>query len=255
MIDIKFISETQLLMQKQILIVAKTYPTPSKKYGELVCTAGIDENNNWFRLYPVPFRKLNKENKYKKYQWINVEVEKDLNDPRFESFKIIGSIEPLEIIDTKNGWSLKKEILIKNIYTNKSQLIYDCRLSEKRTSLAIFKPNKILDFYFETNHEANETSESTIYKLPYKFYYKFTDNEGKISNLQIIDWEIGELTRKLLRQYKDDENKIEAVLRQKYFHEMLKKDVYLFLGTNKIWHIRKSSNPFMIIGIFLSTNC
>ncbi len=31
---------------------------------------------------------------------------------------------------------------------------------------------------------------------------------------------------------------------------MQKKDVYLFLGTNREWHIRKSPNPFMIIGIF-----
>ncbi len=31
---------------------------------------------------------------------------------------------------------------------------------------------------------------------------------------------------------------------------MLKRDIYLFLGTNRQWHIRKSPNPFMIIGVF-----
>lgn len=31
---------------------------------------------------------------------------------------------------------------------------------------------------------------------------------------------------------------------------MQKRDVYLFLGTSREWHIRKSPNPFMIIGIF-----
>jgi len=30
-------------MRKKILIVAKIYPTKSKKYTELVCTAGVDE--------------------------------------------------------------------------------------------------------------------------------------------------------------------------------------------------------------------
>jgi hypothetical protein len=37
-------------MRKKILIVAKTYPCPSTKYGELVCTAGIDETGKWHRL-------------------------------------------------------------------------------------------------------------------------------------------------------------------------------------------------------------
>ena len=43
---------------KKILILVKTYPSLSKKYEELVCTAGMDENGDWFRLYPIPFRKL-----------------------------------------------------------------------------------------------------------------------------------------------------------------------------------------------------
>ncbi len=205
-------------MQKKILIIAKTLPTPSKKYGELVCTAGIDENSNWFRLYPIPFKNLNKENKYKKYQWINVEVEKDTNDPRLESYKIIGNIEPLNIVDTKNGWELRKELIIKNVYMSKTKLLYDCKVSNERTSLAIFKSNKLLNFYIdESNNKEN---------LPYKFYYSFADNKGRISNLQIIDWEIGELTRKLLRQYKGNYKKIKGILKQKYFYEMQQKDIY-----------------------------
>ena len=31
---------------------------------------------------------------------------------------------------------------------------------------------------------------------------------------------------------------------------MLKRNIHLFLGTNRQWHIRKSPNPFMIIGVF-----
>ena len=40
-------------------------------------------------------------------------------------------------------------------------------------------------------------------------------------------------------------------VRQKYEVEFLKeKDIYLFLGTTKEWHMRRANNPFVIIGVF-----
>jgi hypothetical protein len=36
---------------EQILIVAKTYPTPSTKHDETVCTAGLRKNGSWIRIY------------------------------------------------------------------------------------------------------------------------------------------------------------------------------------------------------------
>ena len=41
-----------------MLIIAKTYPELSAKYGETVCTAAVDETGNPLRLYPIPFRYL-----------------------------------------------------------------------------------------------------------------------------------------------------------------------------------------------------
>lgn len=34
----------------KILITVKTYPIPSQKYDELVCTAGVTENGEFIRL-------------------------------------------------------------------------------------------------------------------------------------------------------------------------------------------------------------
>ena len=48
---------------RKVFITAKTYPTLSKKYYELVCTAGILDDGNWVRIYPLPFRKLDYENR------------------------------------------------------------------------------------------------------------------------------------------------------------------------------------------------
>jgi len=58
-------------MEKQrVLITVKTYPTLSRKYGETVCTAGVREDGSWLRIYPVPFRRLDEAEQYKKYDWI-----------------------------------------------------------------------------------------------------------------------------------------------------------------------------------------
>ena len=64
------------LHEEQILIVVKTYPRPSFKYRELVCTAGITLNGKWIRFYPISYRYLDYNKWYKKYQWVNVKIEK-----------------------------------------------------------------------------------------------------------------------------------------------------------------------------------
>jgi hypothetical protein len=37
----------------RFLVIVKTYPSPSTKYGETVCCAGIDaQNGAWIRKFP-----------------------------------------------------------------------------------------------------------------------------------------------------------------------------------------------------------
>jgi hypothetical protein len=67
----------------RVLIVVKTYPHPSESYQELVCTAGIREDGSFIRLYPIDFRYRPLYQWYKKYQWIEVDIEKNLILSRF----------------------------------------------------------------------------------------------------------------------------------------------------------------------------
>ena len=60
--------------RKRVYIVVKTYPTISTKYAELVCTAGVLEDGSWIRLYPIPFRKLEIEQKYKNILGLAIDV-------------------------------------------------------------------------------------------------------------------------------------------------------------------------------------
>lgn len=98
--------------KKKILITVKTYPTPANKYIETVCTAGLTESGEWIRLYPIRFRMLDEEKQFKKFDWIEVEVEKrSINkDRRPESyFCNSDSIRIIGHLDTAEGIGLYAE--------------------------------------------------------------------------------------------------------------------------------------------------
>ena len=134
--------------KKKILIVVKTYPMPSRKYKEIVCTAGVLEDGSWIRLYPINYRDKDDLEKYEKYQWIHVEIEKNKQDYRPESYKPIGDIILGGKVSTGNNrdWSeRKKYVLAKETKTM-------CGLQktlQKNISLAVVKPRKVINFYWE----------------------------------------------------------------------------------------------------------
>jgi len=261
--------------RKRVYIVVKTYPTISKKYSELVCTAGILEDGSWIRLYPMPFRKLDLDQKYKKYTWVELEVERNTSDFRPETYRPL-NYETLVAEEPKNkkvDWSNRKSIIFKNkkIHTNITELITEAKTI--KTSLAIFKPTKILDFVIEpverewgkdklANLEAEynqlsifQTPEEierefrVVNKVPYRFSYTFEDDAGKTATLMIEDWEIGMLYFNCLSRANYDEKTAVEKVREKYMVEFAKKDLYFFLGTTKQFH-NIAPNPFIIIGVF-----
>ena len=186
--------------KKKILITVKTYPVPSKKYDETVCTAGITENGEWIRLYPIEFRKLEHSKQYKKYDLVEVMVEKRTEDFRKESFRPIGTCKIIGHIGTKNGWAERKALVLNKVrvYKNISELISDSK-SPSFVSLAVFKPTEILDFKCEEqdhNWSVEESKQLDMFasntfkrveKLPFKFKYIFKDETDRISKLIIID--------------------------------------------------------------------
>ena len=261
--------------RKRIYITVKTYPTISKEYSELVCTAGILEDGSWIRLYPVPFRKLDFDQKYRKYTWIEVDVTRNLNDFRPETYR--PNLETLAVepkaSNKRVDWDERKRIIFKNqkIYTNLQELISKARADD--TSLAIFKPTKVLDLLVEETDrdwdpdkltilrnlsqqmslfqtpEELEAEFKVVQKVPYKFSYHFEDDSGKHSTLMIEDWEIGMLYFNSLAAADGNEKVAIEKVRKKYFDYFTTRDLYFFMGTTKEHH-RVSKNPFIIIGAF-----
>lgn len=265
-----------MIERKKICIMAKTYPTLSEKYDELVCTAGLLEDGSWIRIYPLPFRKLEYDQRYKKYQWIEADVERNTADVRVESYKIfnIETLKKLGTIGTEHAWSKRNALVFKlqKVYTNLEELISISRATN--ISLAIFKPTRVLDFVWEDVEREwpkekleaikAKASQSSLFqspeeiarelqfvrKLPYRFSYVFEDDSGKRSTLMAEDWEVGMLYWTCLEAAHGDETQALKKVRQKCFDHFIRDtDLHFFMGTTKAYH-GWSSNPFIIVGLY-----
>lgn len=263
---------------KKILISVKTYPTLSRKYDELVCTAGFLEDGSWIRVYPIPYRKLHYADRYQKWQWVEIDVVKNAKDFRKESFRpadIETEIVLGDKIGTENNWEERKKIVLKNVRDNMDELIEEAQNPEVGTPLAVLKPKEIKDFIWEEEEREwnkekldavyanqqqlklfDEETEATkkifkvVKKLPYKFSYVFTTEDGKERTLMIEDWEVGELYWNCLKANGGDEEDACRKVREKFFDWMAKKrDLYFLLGTTQRHH-NYAKNPFIIIGAF-----
>lgn len=264
----------EVIDHAKVLITVKTYPLPSNKYEELVCTAGILEDGRWIRIYPIPFRSLPHDKKFGKYEWIELDLIRNKSDFRPESYRPKSDASNIYIISkvgTEHEWAERKKFVLQNTFTSFKELI-DLAKGETQKSLATFRPREIVDFIIEedtrtwkeqwlANYEQyglfdiDEKGEGVLRKIvdkvPYKYSYRFfCEGETKPRTLMIEDWEIGALYWNCLKQVGGDEIEANKLVRKKYFEEFLyKKELHLFVGTTKQYH-NMAPNPFVIIGVF-----
>ena len=127
---------------ERILILAKTYPSPSAQYVETSCVAGISQDGSMRRLYPVPFRMIEEGQQFKKWQWIDVRIEKANKDHRPESHKLyVDTITCGDVIDTKKEWTGRWEWLDKIPAFESFDAIESGRLADG-LSIALLRPKR-----------------------------------------------------------------------------------------------------------------
>jgi hypothetical protein len=261
--------------RERILITVKTYPQLSRKYGETVCTAGLRPDGTWMRIYPVPFRRLDEKEQYRKFDWIECGFVRNSSDPRPESFCPVDmkAMLPVGHLGTGDHWRQRRDLVLRRarVYTKLDELISGAKANT--LSLAVFKPSRILGFAWEEAEERewNQTrveemrqranqgelfSEDEwrktfdlVRKLPYKFSYRFEDEAGRESTLQILDWEAGMLYWNCVRGCQGDESVALRQMKARYFDDFVRKDLHFFMGTILEWHFR-APNPWVIVGVF-----
>lgn len=241
--------------ERRILILCKTYPSPSTKYSETSCVAGMDESGELVRLYPVPFRLIEDDKQFKKWQWISVRIEKSRNDHRPESHKVfVDTIHcDAESLPTTNHWQ-ERRLWLDKLPVFKSFNALESTRQKHGTTLALLRPRrivaleikpvatpewtedekeKLLKMQVQGDLFGEDEKKSIIQlrKLPYDFYYRYecnTPNGAVEGRHKIVDWEIGALYWNVRRKHGPG---WEKPFRAKFEEELPSKDLMFLMGT------------------------
>lgn len=246
---------------ERVLILCKTYPSPSAKYAETSCVAGVSETGRLLRLFPVPFRLVADEQQFRKWQWITVRLEKAREDHRPESHHIF--VDTIEcdgpaLPAGRRGWPVRMELLAKlPVYRS----IEDAEAARQKTNatLALLKPQHITRLEIKSSKEPDWTEDERrkllqmqkqnslfdeaenrrqvklLEKIPYDFYYHYqgeADGVAVEGRVKLVDWEVCALYRNLRRSHGD---KWEAPLRERLEEKLPSLDLTILLGTMHRW--------------------
>jgi hypothetical protein len=86
-----------------VRILVKAFPQHSDKYQETVCCAGVTDDAQLIRLYPITYRRLAQENQFNRYDLIEATLTKASNDGRPESYRV--DHDSIKVIEHSTGLS------------------------------------------------------------------------------------------------------------------------------------------------------
>jgi hypothetical protein len=249
---------------EDLLILAKTYPYPSSRHRETTCVAAMNRDGALRRVFPVPFRLLEGEQQFQKWEWIRAQVKLPGNDRRPESRRVdIDTILRLnERVGTERGWEARKRLVEPHILDNFDTL--EQRRQTTGETLGFYRPSRLLGLDVTAVRETEWTkaevlkllqeglfdseevkSRPPLEKLGHDFHYRYEcilpDGTVKEHRHKIIDWEAGQLYRRCRREYNHD---WELAFRKKYETEFATKDLIFMMGT-----IHRFPDQWLIIGV------
>jgi hypothetical protein len=248
----------------EMLVTVKSYPALSKKYGEVVCVAGVRTDTptpEWVRLFPVAYRDMAFTNRFKKYQRISVDAERHSGDRRPETYR-----PALETITThgdplpsKRDWVQRRPFI--------DPLLVESMCETRRrqkldgTSLAAFRPSEVLDLIIDDDVSERKMGQAAVAAQPtlffqnkdeleqipvrFRYRYKCSTKGCKGHTQSMIDWEIGASWRSWRERY--DEPTLIENLRKRFLEEMCGpgKDTIFFVGS-----VHRYPTTFLVLGVF-----
>ena len=253
---------------ERILILAKTYPSPSAKHAETSCVAGVNDRGEMRRLYPVPFRMIAENQQFQKWQWVTVRVEKSPGDHRPESHKVyVDTIEIGDKLPSDRGWAARRPWCEKMPMFGSFDALEQARQGQL-ISLGLLRPKRLekLEITAVDNPEwteeelvklLHEQSQGNLFsedeqrkqlklleKLPFYFYYHYicdTPDGERGYRHKIVDWEVGMLFRHCK---KDHGAAWEAPFRAKLERDFANKDLMFMMG-----NIHRFQHQWLIISL------
>lgn len=239
---------------QRILILCKTYPSPSARYVETSCVAGMAEDGRLVRLFPVPFRLVEDEQQFKKWQWISARIRRAQDDARPESHRV--SVDTIQLegepLPTRDHWAARREA-IKGVPVFDSFAALDAAREAEGVTLGLVRPHQLLGVditpvdnpewtddekakLLQEQQQGNlfdadedQRSLTTLKKLPYDFRYRYAclTEAGMVEwRHKLVDWEAGALYWNVHRR-----EDWQDAFRQKFLTEFSGREVLFLMGT------------------------
>lgn len=231
----------------EILITVKAYPVLSTRYFETVCVAGIRIDTGspqLVRLFPVPFRDLEKDLQFSKYDVVEVQVRRHLEDARMESWRPdLSTLRVVGHLGTRDGWAERARWVAPLVAPSLCQIKRDAEAGGP--SLGVFRPARITDFRLRPAADRTGRQEliasqmnlfdperKAIEALPYRFCYRFTCDDPDCAGheMGLVDWEAGQSYLNFRAKYSSEQ--LVAKLRQTWLDTACgpDRDPHLFVG-------------------------
>ena len=229
----------------EAFIIVKAAPRPSQAHGVTVCSAAIDRNGNWVRLYPISFAHLKPEQRFRRWDRISYRSRRPrtMSDGRQESRRV--DAESIEIIGRLREDD-RHRFVERSVVTS---------LKNERTagrSLAPLKP-EVLEFWYErqTDEEAAETQATrkaliaqgdlfarteplSVNGIPFKFMYRYRDADG-IHTGTCQDWETEATFQRRRSEFGSERQALDWMV-HKFGIELPKGGLAFAMGTHRYRH-------------------
>jgi len=192
---------------------------------------------------------------FKKWQWIDVRVEKAPRDHRPESHKLyVDTLSCGDTISTNRGWAGRWEWLEKLPTFDSPEALDASRLADK-VSIALLRPKQVIGLEISKARNAEWTEEERekltreqmqgdlfpeaearrqvreLRKVPYDFYYRYvcdTPEGEKEHRHKIVDWEAGALFWNCRKSH--GPTAWETPFREKLEQQLVAKDLMFLMG-------------------------
>lgn len=251
----------------RVLVLVKATPQPSRQYGDTVCVAGIDmnaETPRWVRLYPVPFRYMEGDRQFKKYDVVTVRTRDAGADKRPESRKIDAAT--IQIVQHLDGWPRRSAWIEPLAGPSMCELIAAARADINAQSLAAVRPAEVtgLEFTKHPGWSADELRRFEEYRQQgdlfnetpprlldaplwiVRLVYHCQDVSCGGHQQRIIDWE---LTALQARYRARPENELKAAAMRNFFQIpfAVGRSPLIFVGNQE--DVRRRA-AFTVLGLY-----
>lgn len=238
-----------------LILMVKTYPQPSKRYQNLVCSAGITDDGRWLRLYPIRFEQFIGDYGIEKHDVLRLKIEKNRSDDRKESYKVLDILKTIS--KGKDMTPYKVHDWVQKVGIDPSMDELKRRYKDDFTSIGIIKPKIVEDLVSEKPISEEDVQIAKdiqmtldgeklfkVDKIMNTFRYVFSCDGACNHHMMCEDWELLGAYRRYLKEYPDEKTTWSKLHNRFYTWLIEERDLHFIVGT----HSRFPT--WMIIGLY-----